>query len=141
MVKGPHFGLQAAGYGLQVSGYRLGHGLRDRRPPTAARLLLLDHMRLSRRQCLFLAVPALLGGRVGAVDTQGLDQFMTAAGPPCSPDEKLTPAVPADATYKKGSPARTSLAEAGMAGTPLDLSGTVSGITCGRIKGAVVDVW
>src|SRR6187399_1229667 len=103
--------------------------------------LLLDHMRLSRRQCLFLAFPGLLGGRLLALGPQGLDQFMSAAGPPCSPDEKLTPAVPADATYKKGSPARTSLVEAGMVGTPLDLSGTVSGVTCGRIKGAVVDVW
>jgi len=98
-------------------------------------------MTLSRRQCLFLALPGLLTGSVLALEAQGLDQFMSAAGPPCSPDEAVTPTVPADATYKRGSPARTSLVEPGMAGTPLALSGTVSGVTCGRIKGAVVDVW
>jgi len=99
-------------------------------------------MPLSRRQCLLLAAPLLLGGRrLFAAAPQGLEGFVTNAGPPCAPDEQLTPAVPADLTYKKGAPVRTTLAEPGMSGTPLTLSGTVSGVTCGRIKGATVDVW
>lgn len=99
-------------------------------------------MPLSRRECLVLAVPFLAGGRrLLAADPQGLEGFVTNAGPPCAPDAKVTPAVPADATYKKGAPLRTSLVQPGTAGTPLTLSGTVSGVTCGRIKGATVDVW
>ncbi len=88
-----------------------------------------------------LAVPLLAGRRLLAADPQGLEGFVTNAGPPCAPDAQLTPAVPADATYKKGAPMRQSLSDAGMAGTPLTLSGTVAGLTCGRIKGATVDVW
>jgi len=99
-------------------------------------------MSLSRRQYLLLAVPLLAGGRrLFAAEFQGLEGFAANAGPPCGPDEQLTPAVPADATYKKGAPLRTRLAEPGMPGTPLTLSGTVAGVACGRIKGATVDVW
>lgn len=88
-----------------------------------------------------LALPLLAGGRLFGAESQGLEGFATNAGPPCSPDELLTPGVPADSTYRKGAPLRTTLAEAGMAGVPFSLSGTVSGVTCGRIKGATVDVW
>lgn len=98
-------------------------------------------MSLSRRQCFLLAAPFLAGrwARVGAA--QGLDSFVTNAGPPCAPDEQVTPAVPADATYRKGAPLKSTLVEAGMAGTPLTLSGTLSGVTCGRIKGATLEIW
>jgi protocatechuate 3,4-dioxygenase beta subunit len=99
-------------------------------------------MPLSRRQCLLLAAPLFGGGRrLLANEGQGLGGFVTNAGPPCGPDDQVTPAVPADATYKKGAPVRTTLVEPGMAGTPLTLSGTVSGVSCGRIKGATVDAW
>jgi protocatechuate 3,4-dioxygenase beta subunit len=80
-------------------------------------------------------------GRLFAAAPQGLDQFAMAGGPPCSDDEKATPSVAADATYRPGAPLRTSLVEPGLAGTPLVLSGTVTGITCGRIKGSTVEIW
>jgi protocatechuate 3,4-dioxygenase beta subunit len=100
-------------------------------------------MTLSRRQWILLGWPLVAAGaRTAAAGIpQGLDQFMANAGPPCTPDERATPIVPADATYRPGSPVRTSLVETGMAGTPLGLSGTVTGLTCGRIKGATVDIW
>ena len=89
-----------------------------------------------------LVAPLLAGGRrLVAAEPQGLEGFVTNAGPPCAPDEQLTPAVPPDSSYKKGAPLKSTLAEPGMAGTPLTLSGTVAGVTCGRIKGATVDVW
>jgi len=60
---------------------------------------------------------------------------------PCDPNETLTPAVPAGTDFKAKSPARTSLREADVTGTPLVISGQVSGIRCGLVKGAVLDFW
>lgn len=98
-------------------------------------------MVLSRRRWLILGIPlAQVVARLTAAD-QGLDQFK-ASGPDCKDSEKATPAVAADKTYKAGSPARTSFVEPRTAGaTPLSLAGTVTGLTCGRIKGARVDIW
>jgi protocatechuate 3,4-dioxygenase beta subunit len=97
-------------------------------------------MTLSRRQWI-LGLPVVAFGARIAAAPQGLDQFMTNAGPPCAPDEQVTPSVAADATYRAGAPLRSALAPAGAAGTPLAFSGSVTGVTCGRIKGATVDVW
>jgi protocatechuate 3,4-dioxygenase beta subunit len=95
----------------------------------------------SRRAFLLTGVPAAaMAMRVAVANGQGLDQFAT-AGPPCDADARPTTRVPADATFKPGSPARTSLVEPGLTGTPLMITGTVSGVTCGRIKGARVDFW
>jgi len=82
---------------------------------------------------LLAVFPGVLYGRA-----QGLDRFGT-AGPACNDTGKTTPAVPRDATFRPGSPERASFVEAGAAG--LVLTGTVSGVTCGRIKGARVDFW
>lgn len=100
-------------------------------------------MALSRRQWLILGVPFVASASRLLAESapQGLDQFMTSAGPPCVDDARSTPSVAADATYRKGSPVRANLVEPGMAGTPLKLSGTVTGLTCGRVKGATVDIW
>jgi protocatechuate 3,4-dioxygenase beta subunit len=92
---------------------------------------------------MLLAIMAgLTAGRsLGAASGQtGLEGF-TLAGPPCTPDERATPAVPADTSYRPGAPERSSLVERGVVGTPLTLSGTVTGLTCGRVKGALVEVW
>ncbi|MCC7007504.1 MAG: hypothetical protein IT184_01685 [Acidobacteria bacterium] len=86
------------------------------------------------------AMACLVAGRVAPLTGQGLDQFGSSA-PPCAPDARLTPAVPRDNTYREGAPLRTSLLEAGVNGTPLTLQGTVSGTTCGRIKGAELHFW
>jgi protocatechuate 3,4-dioxygenase beta subunit len=69
-----------------------------------------------------------------------LEQFAL-GGPPCAPGETVTPAVPRDGTYRPGSPHRSSLVTEGTTGTPLTFSGTVTGLSCGRIAGARVDVW
>ncbi len=90
---------------------------------------------------MLVSGPLLLGGPVlAAAGRQGLDQFATAA-PPCAPGTQATPAVPRDATYRAGAPVRSALATAGQAGTPLHLDGTVTGLTCGRVEGAQVDLW
>jgi protocatechuate 3,4-dioxygenase beta subunit len=92
--------------------------------------------------CLFTGPAALFGLSKSARAFQGLGQFgATGSAAPCKLDEKATPAAPQGTDFKLGSPARTSLIEAGVTGTRLVLTGTVSGLTCGPIKGAVVDFW
>jgi protocatechuate 3,4-dioxygenase beta subunit len=98
-------------------------------------------MTLSRRRCLLLGLGAVACGTRVMAGPQGLDQFMTNTGPPCSADEQTTPSVPADTTYKAGAPMRARLADPGLPGTPLALAGTVTGVTCGRITGATVELW
>lgn len=94
----------------------------------------------SRRRFL-VVIPTLIAGSTSLARARqgGLDQFGVSA-PPCG-NATVTPAVPADRTFKAGSPERASLLETGMVGTPLSLTGTVSGVTCGRIKGARIDFW
>ena len=97
-------------------------------------------MPLSRRVFLGVIVPiASALPRPGAW-RQGLDQFAVSS-PPCTPDVKPTPAVPRDASFKPGAPLRTSLIEPGMPGTRLTVTGTVAGLTCGRIGGADLEFW
>lgn len=75
-----------------------------------------------------------------ATGAQGLDRFIVPAAP-CDTKPTLTPAADVGADFKPGAPARRTLAERETAGPPLSLSGTVSGLTCGRIAGARVDLW
>ena len=70
---------------------------------------------------------------------QGLDKF-TIPTVACK-DEKPTPAVADDKTFRAGAPARTSLIDASTSGQQLILTGTVKGVVCGPIKGARVDFW
>lgn len=86
-------------------------------------------------------------GSVGSVlgaawpaSAQGLDQFAMSA-PPCGDDPRATPQVPRDDTFRPNAPPRTSLVDAGMAGTPFVFSGTVTGLSCGRVAGARIDLW
>jgi protocatechuate 3,4-dioxygenase beta subunit len=98
---------------------------------------------VSRRRFL-VAAAVLLGGAGGGARRLraqgGLDQFAVSA-PPCGPDTALTAAVPPDASFRAGSPARTSLLEPGLDGRHVVLQGTVSGTRCGRVAEAVVDLW
>jgi protocatechuate 3,4-dioxygenase beta subunit len=89
-----------------------------------------------------LAVSAAVLGASGVAVSarQDLSAFMNSA-PACLPDATPTPAVAPDGTFKDGAPLRPVLAGPAMAGTRLALSGTVSGIRCGRIAGARVDLW
>src|ERR1043165_3850065 len=97
-------------------------------------------MRSSRRVFLSTILSGFGAAPAAALGQGGLDQF-AASGPPCSTSAKTTPAVPRDATFRTGSPRRASLIEPGGLGTRLTLSGTVAGVTCGRIAGAVIDFW
>jgi protocatechuate 3,4-dioxygenase beta subunit len=74
------------------------------------------------------------GARVVAAQA-GLDKFLVPA-PPCKDD--LTPGVPVAAEYRAGAPLRKTLI---ADGTRMTLSGYVTGLTCGRIKGARLDFW
>ena len=96
-------------------------------------------MALTRRTFVTAGVGTLVvaAARLRA-DAQGLGQF-SAAGPACTDAAETTPPVPRDGTFKSGSPARSTFVDAAAA--PLTLTGTVSGVTCGRIKGARVDFW
>jgi len=78
---------------------------------------------------------ARLAGRAG----QGLDRF-TAGTATCG-DDKPTTAVPDDQTFRAGAPERTALADRDASGQRLTISGTVSGVVCGPIKGARVEFW
>jgi protocatechuate 3,4-dioxygenase beta subunit len=91
---------------------------------------------ISRRGFLqtLCAVPFVWRARARAAQPpQDLSGFMT--DKPCDPNAKATPAV-APVAFKPGAPARTALG-----GATLVLTGSVIGLTCGRIKGARVDFW
>jgi protocatechuate 3,4-dioxygenase beta subunit len=92
--------------------------------------------------CLSFPAAALISSSGAAHAAQGLGQFATpGAAAPCKLNEKATPAAPQGPEFKPGSPARASFIEPGVTGHRLVLTGTVSGLTCGPIKGAVVDFW
>jgi protocatechuate 3,4-dioxygenase beta subunit len=95
---------------------------------------------MTRRRLLKIALvsPALLAWR-RLTFAQGLDKF-TIPTVACK-DEKPTPAVADDKSFRPGAPQRTKLADAGTPGQKLVLTGTVKGVVCGPIKGARVDFW
>lgn len=96
-----------------------------------------------RRFLLGLAAPAallVLRGRLGAAAGQGLGQFSVVT-PGCKDDDKATPDTPEGPDYRPGSPVRSSLLDPSVTGTKLTFTGAVIGLTCGRVKGAVVDIW
>jgi protocatechuate 3,4-dioxygenase beta subunit len=103
-------------------------------------------MRLrSRRSFLASALAAPLGlasvagvVRLSARQLPGLPFNGTR---PCDPNAKPTPARPKGSDFRPHSPERSVLAESGLAGTKLVLTGQVIGIRCGLIAGAVVDFW
>jgi protocatechuate 3,4-dioxygenase beta subunit len=59
----------------------------------------------------------------------------------CTEPAQPTPAQTEGPYFKAGSPERTSLVEAGMAGTRLTLAGLVLTTGCAPVADAVVDVW
>ena len=81
-------------------------------------------------------VAVVWGSRVVSGQS-GLDKFLLPA-PPCKDD--LTPAVPVGG-YRPGAPLRKTLNETSVVGTRMTVTGYVTGLSCGRIKGARVDFW
>lgn len=77
---------------------------------------------------------------VATARAQGLDQFAVSE-PPCTDDPRVTPAVPRDGRYRAGAPVVSVLAGARAGSHRLALSGTVTGVTCGRVAGARVNLW
>ncbi len=69
-----------------------------------------------------------------------LDAFAT-GGLDCAPGSVATPAIRPDGTFKAGAPRRTLLLDPGAKGPQLVLTGTLAGLKCGPIKGAVLDFW
>jgi protocatechuate 3,4-dioxygenase beta subunit len=78
-------------------------------------------------------------GGPGPARPTGLDAFGDGALP-CTSDVVLTPSVSRDASYKPGAPLRSALALA-QHGVPLELTGTVAGLSCGPITGATIEFW
>jgi protocatechuate 3,4-dioxygenase beta subunit len=95
---------------------------------------------MTRRRLLQIALvsPAILASQ-RLTFAQGLDKF-TIPTVACK-DEKPTPAVADDKTFRPGAPQRTNLTDTGTPGQKLVLTGTVKGVVCGPIKGARVDFW
>lgn len=95
---------------------------------------------MTRRRLLQIALvsPVILARR-RLTFAQGLEKF-TMPTVACQ-DEKTTPAVADDKTFRAGAPQRAKLADAGTPGQRLILTGTVKGVVCGPIKGARVDFW
>jgi protocatechuate 3,4-dioxygenase beta subunit len=69
-----------------------------------------------------------------SVPTYAQSPTQTACGSP-------TPAETEGPYFKAGSPYQTELAQAGVAGTPLHLSGYVRGTDCMPVVGATLDFW
>jgi protocatechuate 3,4-dioxygenase beta subunit len=65
----------------------------------------------------------------------------TSAAPSGTCSGQSTPAVTEGPYFKAGSPTRTSLVEAGMAGTRLHLTGRVLTTGCVPVSGARLDFW
>ena len=63
------------------------------------------------------------------------------ATPSCDDGDEATPAQTEGPYFTPNSPEKTSLLEAGMAGTKLVLTGTVVSTTCVPIANALVDFW
>jgi len=61
--------------------------------------------------------------------------------PACTSPAALTPAVTEGPFFKAGSPERSSLADPGMQGTRVTLSGRVYTSDCKPVTGALLDFW
>jgi protocatechuate 3,4-dioxygenase beta subunit len=72
---------------------------------------------------------------------QGLDRFVVPAPAPCTAKTVPTPAADVGAGFRPDAPLRRDLSAGASDGRAIAVSGAVIGITCGRIRGARVDLW
>ncbi len=95
--------------------------------------------RRSRRQ--------FLGGLAGVGLVLPLTHFSTSLAAPleptpsCSDDDEPTQAQIEGPYFTPGSPERANLRDAGMAGTPIVLTGYVLSLNCRPMAGVLVDLW
>ena len=98
----------------------------------------------ARSLALALAGALVVAGCRGAADMTSApsgSNALTAPAPTCRAPAQVTVAVTEGPFFKAGSPERASLVEAGMAGTPLVVSGFVLSRSCRPIAGALLDFW
>jgi protocatechuate 3,4-dioxygenase beta subunit len=95
-----------------------------------------------RRQAIVLAVVTLLStcgddGRGGS----GSDSAGLPAESPCTGEVPVTPRRSDGGHYRSGAPAKETLVEPGVEGTPLVITGYVRFPDCRTVADAVLDVW
>jgi protocatechuate 3,4-dioxygenase beta subunit len=77
----------------------------------------------------------------GAAQTTTPSGRTLAPTPSCTDDDDVTPEQTAGPFFTPDSPERASLRDAGLAGTPLVVSGFVLSTDCTPVAGALLDFW
>jgi protocatechuate 3,4-dioxygenase beta subunit len=98
---------------------------------------------ITRRQWLGRAgivATAITGLDISAIAQQLPPGAGMAAAPPCDPSTKPTPAR-TPAGFRPGAPQRSRLSDDSDKGQALIVTGSVIGLRCGLIAGAMIDVW
>jgi protocatechuate 3,4-dioxygenase beta subunit len=93
---------------------------------------------LTRRAVLWAG--GFVAGSLFQVDA-GLAEAPLPATPACYDGDEPTLRQTEGPFFKPSSPERTELAEAGMAGQPIELAGFVLSATCKPVAGALLDFW
>jgi protocatechuate 3,4-dioxygenase beta subunit len=99
--------------------------------------------RRTRRDFLwtFFALP-VVGGLASGDRYQAIAQAQPLPPTPsCAEKDDATPSQTEGPYYKRNSPQRTSLLEAGITGTKIVVTGAVLSTDCRPIAGALVDFW
>src|SRR5436190_8663091 len=102
---------------------------------------MADHHDPSRRRMLQNALAAGGLGWAGASCPSPLLAQELAPTPACHDGDEPTQAQTEGPFFKPSSPERIELIEAGMAGQPIDLVGSVISRDCKPIAGALLDFW
>jgi protocatechuate 3,4-dioxygenase beta subunit len=100
---------------------------------------MTDNRRPSRRNILATAASAV-GGLVLVAD-DGFSQPALSPTPACHDGDKPTLPEIEGPFFKPASPLRGNLREAGIAGRPLELAGTVLTRSCRPVAGALIELW
>jgi protocatechuate 3,4-dioxygenase beta subunit len=101
--------------------------------------MIENDRRPSRRKILTTAASAA-GGLMLVVDG-GLSQQAVSPTPACHDGDKPTLPEIEGPFFKPASPLRGILREAGIAGRPLELAGTVLTRSCRPVPGALIELW
>jgi protocatechuate 3,4-dioxygenase beta subunit len=92
-----------------------------------------------RRQAVVIAALAVLGACAGDDGDEGGGTLP--AESPCTGEVAVTPRRSDGGHYRSGAPAKETLVEPGVAGTPLLITGYVLFPDCRTVPDAVLDVW